>query len=154
MVVEKTKSVVDWVRQEEPEGCYIAALAMVTGKSYWEVRSQITEFKAMGLLLAEGDQYLVDNGFAVARKYKWVMYTNSKRDIWPPEPWADVHLCFVRPTKQIAEGHCIVLLGDGCVLDPAIPEPRRLTDYYSVHNVTGVTRINNEQSVRELSNQQ
>lgn len=132
---------INWIQQQDSRGCVIAALAMITGKTYEEVRDDITVFIGSGLTSFEADQYLVEHGFAVARKYKHILYNKSDREIWPPEPWMDMHLCFVWPQKTGRGCHAVVMLKDGTVLDPDTSETKRLNDYYKVDNVTGVVKV-------------
>jgi hypothetical protein len=119
------------VRQEDMNGCGIACLAMVTGKTYQQVNADLT-CRIGGITDWTLWTYLADNGYASAWKYPVCLYTNQPRDIWPPALWADVHIA------QVQNGtHFVVVLRDGEVLDPAIATPRRYEDY-DVSNIGAV----------------
>ena len=126
------------VQQEEVYGCGIACLAMVTSKTYQEVCSW---FKAdrfqTGLTWWDIDGYLAEHGLAVARRWPTTQNENEplEREVWPLEPWADLHICQVRTP---AMAHFVVMLANGTCLDPATPEPKKLSDYESVDNITAV----------------
>jgi hypothetical protein len=127
------------VRQEDKYGCAVASLAMVTGKSYAEVRAAFShDFTKEGVVFFAWEEYLTHSGYAVARKMQYDALKKSTREPWPAEPFAGVHICEVLTD---AGGHVVVMLRDGTVLDPATDEPRRLADYKSVNFVTGVYKV-------------
>lgn len=97
-----------------------------------------------------GADFLYRHGFAYQRIWKhhpgpvvkaeqnWEeIYAERGRKPWPPEPWALAHLC----TVETSQYHCVVMLRDGTVLDPATSDPKRLSDYKSVAQVWGLYDI-------------
>lgn len=125
---------IHWVPQEDTNGCAVAALAMVTGKSYREVRDYFgIDFAERGTHVGGIEQYLTDHGYAWARLCHYD-HLSVERTPWPPEPFGDVHICQVVGSAS----HTVVMLGDGTVLDPLTPEPKRLSDYQAVHYVAAV----------------
>lgn len=140
---------VRWVRQEEPHGCGLAALAMLTGQTYAATRADFVAclrleaevadglFERHGHSFFEWDMYLTERGYAVARKFLWLR--KWKRAPWPCEPFGRVHLCEVQHSLQHC-GHMVVMLADGTVLDPATAEPKRLADYWRVNSVAAVVK--------------
>jgi hypothetical protein len=56
-------------------------------------------------------------GFAYQTRYHHLARLCRDRDVWPCEPWADLHFCEVINTRASGQ-HAIVLLRDGRVLDP------------------------------------
>ena len=129
------------VRQKEANGCIVAALAMLTGKSYDEVRadhifSGLAE-EAKGCSFREVEEYLFRHGLAWQEVYRCGPPGNTMKSVWPPEPWADAHICEV----QTGQAHAVVLLRDGTVLDPLHDEPKRLTDYAQVYSVRAVYSV-------------
>jgi hypothetical protein len=138
---------VRWVQQEDSHGCGIAALAMLIGATYQDVKVDVLPaFDEHGISHFECDTYLAEHGYAVARKYLTITHARQERSVWPPEPFGDVHLCQVTVRGAIGTAHFVVLLGNGTVLDPLTPEPRRLSDYAYVHNVAAVVPIEAAQS--------
>lgn len=79
---------VPFVYQTENSGCCIATVAMI-----------------------------VQIGYAVRRRYRHDARLKRFRDVWPCAPWADLHWCEVRNTRDSGQ-HAVVLLRDGRVLDP------------------------------------
>lgn len=135
-----------WVGQLDSNGCGIACLAMIVGKSYEEVRSEVRYYDGSGLHDHIIDSYLADNGFAVARKHEvchWAQekYGRKRREKWPPEPFADVHLVMVESCMEPYRTHYLVMLRDGTTLDPLV-DPSQFgvhgLTYPRVLSVTGV----------------
>jgi len=128
-----------WVKQEDDWGCTIAAYAMILGRTYASVRDDFAVYIARkegwrGVCsLFDGDQYLTSQGFAVARIFRY--WRGEIREEWPPQPFGDIHLCDVIVSEGSSGSHSVVMLRDGSVLDPLMPEPRRLTDYHKVQHV-------------------
>lgn len=137
------------VRQEHTYGCVLAALAMLSGRTYAEVLAEypwVVEKEGCDLDTVSFD-FLWRHGFAWQQVYPSRPEINRDpsgpmserrarygRTPWPPQPWAPAHLCQVKTSMT----HAVVLLPDGSVLDPLDPAPRSLLDYEAVHNVRGV----------------
>lgn len=152
---EAGERVIQWVRQEHTNGCVIASLAMISGKTYREVHDDLApqlgnfvdvegksewrrgvDFNKDGMaIMFDGWGWLADNGFAIQQRYKF--HYNIERPQWPLDPWADVHLCSVVTTQS----HAVVLLRDGRVLDPLTPEPKKLSDYSKVESMMAVYKV-------------
>lgn len=127
-----------WVGQEEPNGCVCAALAMVAGVSYSAAR-------AMFPFGATPDGYYPSTTVhMMLRRKGWkVEYRTPRKPDggeWPPSPFAPVHMATVLVRQGGACWHSVVMRNDGAVLDPLTPELRRLTDYFEVQAVVGLTR--------------
>lgn len=137
-----------YVKQEHMKGCMVATMAMILGKSYQETLALFpcSPDDNNGFSSFVGDTLLVEEGYAVARKYKTrTGYNNQKRAIWPPEPWCDIHWCEV---MTAAGGHAIVMLGDGIIMDPWDPSRKSLRDpaYQQVNFVAGVVKLPSKDS--------
>jgi hypothetical protein len=130
------------VQQEHKHGCAVAAMAMVTGKSYAEVFSAFDpehyDFERHGLSHFPIADYLAGEGYALRKFTRCDQRLNVTREPWPVEPFTDVHICEVVNSVMC---HMVVMLGDGTVLDPAVEGPRRLSDYLAVHYVAGVYKV-------------
>jgi hypothetical protein len=131
------------VRQEDASGCMVACLAMVTGRSYAEIRQYFVEHgrtfeggDGAGITEFDAEFYLADLGFAIARKYRW-RWANVQRSEWPTPPFAPVHILGVRGSGA----HGVVLLPDRTVLDLFIDSPRTLADYPEIAYMIGVFAV-------------
>jgi hypothetical protein len=135
------------VLQKQARGCGLAVLSIVTGHDYDTISAYLPsgDYNEHGLYLRGVDDYLVDHGFAIARKFRYrgffVDGRSSPRESWPPEPWADVHLCEVEVYEKAPCYHFVVLLRNGTVLDPLTTTTKKLSDYYAVHNVAAVYNL-------------
>lgn len=138
-----------YVPQEHPYGCQIAVAAMLLGVDYSQALaaydfSDPDYYKARGLTRTWLEMMLADRGFAIrvlwrSRGIRTDRAAPKKyREPWPPAPFTNLHWCEVEPSPG-ALGHCVLMLRDGSVLDPAAgPAPRSLADYHAVLSVTGV----------------
>ena len=135
------------IQQKHSRGCGIAALAMLTGKSYEEVASYFDriDFDKQGVHLRAMDDYRVDHGYAIARKYMWLGYFIESRaplrSPWPPVPFSDVHLCEVEVNENAPMYHFVVMLRDGSIVDPLFEDKKNLGDYFRVMNVAGIVPV-------------
>jgi hypothetical protein len=136
---------VKWVGQQHKNGCMAAVAAMILGLDYDAGVNVLTDNPAILETSAFGyftlESQLADRGYAIGRKYAMTQPGNKPRAIWPPEPWADVHWCEVMAGAASGYAHAVVMLGDGTILDPMSPEPRRLSDYEKVNFVAAVVKV-------------
>lgn len=126
---------VQWVGQEEQWGCGCAAVAMLTGRTYQQIKEHVERDQDQdGMHSGAWEEVLAEHGYAVAKIYRVSAYPwqNCERDVWPPPPWADLHLAEVVVSGGSRGSHMVVMLADGTVLDPLTPEPRRLANYSAV----------------------
>jgi hypothetical protein len=133
------------VQQEHASGCGPACLAMILGISYAEACAKIESSPAHGSFRKDWDtdgtnhlaldHVLQQHGFWRQRTYQaW-----EARGNWPPEPWAEVHLCQVG--QPSGNAHFVVMRGDGTVLDPLRDGPLHgLGIYPEVLNVAGLLK--------------
>jgi hypothetical protein len=128
------------VQQEQRCGCTVAAVAMVVGKTYRDVLAYTTrDFDNDGAQLEDWFDYLFDHGFCFHRVYRvtHLQGTNKPREVWPPLPFAPLHLCSVMADKG---SHAVVMLDDGSVLDPAREGRYTLSGYAATSLVLGLFR--------------
>lgn len=139
---------IEWVRQEDSYGCVVATCAMLTGRTYREMKDFFVERSGdpdiglsskNGLTHYNAEFALHEAGYWAQLKYRWYL-NNQERPAWPPEPWAPVHYCQVVVRGGSGAGHAVVMLADGTVLDPVAPEPHRLEDYEKVSLVIGLVQ--------------
>lgn len=130
-----------WVRQEDPEGCGLAVLAMLTGRTYVEVRSDMIafyreawdraiDFGKRGLIYMDLDRVLGAHGFYYRHLYK--TWATS----WPPEPFANLHYASV--TQPSGRSHFVAVDADGTVLDPLREGRFSLADWPEVGQLVGL----------------
>lgn len=123
------------IPQREAHDCQVAVCAMVLGITYEAARAQYPADLGKGITELHLDNVLVENGWAVARKYHGNCASGRKRDPWPPEPWGDLHVAHVENRAGV---HAVLMMGDGTVIDPAREAPQRLADYGRVWWVAAV----------------
>lgn len=136
-----------FVRQEDPRGCLVACVAMVTGHSYQSAREWFANIGKTfagpdgGLLDIDVMAYLGTYGYAYDRRYRW-WGANRPRENWT-KPFAPAHIVAVASNGA----HAVVMTREGFVFDPAddhasrvaagLP-PKTLADYSNVEYVLGV----------------
>jgi hypothetical protein len=131
------------IMQSHSRGCGPAALAMLMERSYESVCDDFgVDFEEQGLYLTNLDEYLVENGFSIARKYFWIgVLTGSgraKRDIWPVPPSGRPELCEVKVYESSPIMHFVVRRPDGIILDPLLGKRQSLDEYFQVLNIAAV----------------
>ena len=145
---------IQWVGQEDANGCGIAAAAMIVRCTYREAREAICPGwdGAMPPGSYAIDQFLCHRGYEVIRLRDHYFPTRligifgGLVEDWPPAPFAALHLCSVVPSlDHWNESHAVVMLADGSVLDPNSPVPRRLNDYPHVTLVAEVRKVAHEE---------
>lgn len=131
----------DWIGQEDSLGCLGATLAMVLGISYQEAVQKfggIPPRDGHTYYCDQWDQILIDEGWSIARKWKYTQPGNRERAIWPPEPWADLHECEVDTGMM---SHSVLMLGNGTIIDPLTREPKKLSDYVRVLSIAALFKL-------------
>ena len=138
-----------WVGQEDAWGCGFAALAMLLGRTYEDMKGDLQE-RALshGIDFNDMDERLIDAGYALQRRYQ-IRYTEGHgadrhkvfNEPWPPKPWAPLHYANVIVSPASPGAHYVVFDMSGHVYDPLTPDRKRLTDYHRVQNVTGIWRV-------------
>jgi hypothetical protein len=134
------------VRQEHPNGCGIACVAMLTGQTYTQARGLFGgEETERGMTHYDWFEALARCGYAAQflfqREQK--IGRTPPREVWPLPPWAPAHI--------VQTGnHYVVMLSDGTILDPAVSSaPRRITDYPAdrIYSMSGIFPVNSRPSL-------
>lgn len=131
------------VIQCDSKGCGIAAVAIVAEKPYKEVRQYIhldRDFTQDGMYDTELEGLLEVFGFSYQSRYKHLARLGTPREVWPPAPFADSHICQVRNLPDKAY-HYVVMQKDGRVLDPWWGVVQGLHRYPEVLQVHGLWKI-------------
>ena len=106
-----------WIRQEDPNGCVVASMAMVLGITYKQAR-KLGEpaFGRDRLTTYSMEEILSNFGWATMRRWRCNPVTNKFREAWPLAPFAPIHICSI----QMSNGHhSVVMDKDGRIYDPA-----------------------------------
>lgn len=123
------------IRQREANDCGIAVCAMIAGLPYEVAREDFPQYDgSRGLGTVEVETYLSRLGYFWKRTYV-PLYEGGP---WPPEPFAPIHVAFVG--QPSGNGHIVVMLEDGTVLDPLSDKPKRLADWEVTTCVIGFLR--------------
>jgi hypothetical protein len=155
---QQTEQTIDyrWVGQQSGKDCGVAALAVVTGHSYAQVRSFYPYVETSGISLEECAAYLRLFGYCIDSRRDASAQRRSAEP-WPPAPFAPVHLCIVTIRAKTSTRHWVVMLAEGAVLDSHHPKPGQLSDYHEVHLVVGIVpdcsaraSLNEADKLREL----
>ena len=144
---------INYVESDEENGCVIACLAMITGKSFQEVKQGMREFwKNEGMDEGTNDQafeaYLAARGYAIQHFSHDYIPEDKLLEPWPPAPWAPVHCLDV-----YADGpHAIVMLHDGTIYDPNDTGMKSIDQYHRVYAVQGIWKVSelNQFDITEL----
>lgn len=134
-VAEKTEC--RWVGQQSGKDCGVAALAMITGRSYTQVRSFFPYVETDGTSFEECAAYLYLVGYSVHPQEETSAHLRGAETL-SPAPFAQVHLCNVTIREDSPTRHWVVMLADGAVLDSHRSEPGQLSNYFQVHRVFGI----------------
>src|SRR5687768_6825776 len=95
-----------WIPQVDSHGCCIATLAMITNQTYEAVKDGFSSFDNTGVGEHRLYAYLAEHGYATAVKYPTYSPNEARREVWPPEPFADVHI--VQVITKANTPHCVV----------------------------------------------
>ena len=130
------------VSQEDAQGCGLAVLAMITGRTYAEVKAEVEswehdpmqgpkDWSQTGVTHYTLDRFLAGQGYFVQRRF----------DGWPElpkEPFAPIHYASVQQPSN--RGHFVVVLENGDVLDPLREGTFRLADWEKVNQLVGCVK--------------
>jgi hypothetical protein len=133
------------VRQEDANGCMIACLAMVAGLTYAAARAlfhpwYFEQAAFNGFPLCDIESVLGELGYASIVRHEHCHFAACDRAAWPPDPWADRHICSVVPASGRGT-HGVVLRGDGAVLDPWAGPVASLSAYPRCYTVASIHRV-------------
>jgi hypothetical protein len=126
------------VKQQHPEGCLVACLAMVAGRTYAEVDSMFVRdrYEDGGLNDYQVFDFLAEEGFFWCHVHRYSHLGPSKvREQWPLPLTTDLTICRVDAGRGGPLSHGIVVTRDGQAFDPALGV-RRFEDYTAVGAMT------------------
>lgn len=129
-----------WIRQEDQNGCVVAAIAMIVGRPYAEIKAELRpkDLSTEAYTTFDAESYLYEHGYSLLKKWKHVCFKEHDRETWPVAPFALLHYVQV-VNGPTGKAHDVVMLANGDVLDPwADAAPKKLTDYYQVNEIIGV----------------
>jgi hypothetical protein len=133
------------VFQEHDYGCGIASLAMVSGDAYGDVHAwllaNVKNTQSAAWLTERGIHHGIVEFYLAQHGFVWrTVYEGWGLDVWPPAPFAPIHVCsVVQPSRN---QHFVVMLDDGRVLDPLDGTlGLALMNWPKVNNVVGIWRL-------------
>ena len=129
-----------WVKQEDQNGCVVAAIAMIAGKSYAEIKAELRpkDLSTDAYTSFDAESYLYEQGYSLQKKWKHVCYRGVDRKAWPVLPFAPIHYVQV-VNNPTGKAHAVVMLYNGDVLDPWTDErAKKLSDYLEVNEIIGI----------------
>jgi hypothetical protein len=133
---------IKYVRTGEENGCVIACLAMITGKTFKQVIAEMRPYwDNEGMFEGTDDdawmQYLAAHGYA----YNYISddYTPQDRLLknWPVAPFAPIHICFVHASGP----HAVIMSSTGEIFDPNDNKIKSLTEYHRVYRIVGIWKV-------------
>lgn len=132
-------SAIRWVRQEDPSGCGVAVLAMLTGSTYVEVAAAYPhlDFRTDTLEPTDLHRFLWKRGYFL-RDVRSA--ADAPDGVWPPRPFAPLHYLNVEALSGNS-GHWIVMDADGRLFDPldSAYGSRDISEVSVVYEAVGVT---------------
>lgn len=135
-----TGSPINRVQQKDRFGCVVACIAMITGRSYEEIKAMFPnkDFSKSGIAIDfEGNSYLNEHGYLTRIIFPTIGYNQQKRFAWI-RPFAPVHI--VRVISESGNSHAVVMDMYGDITDPFKEGVFALSDY-DVKDITGIWKI-------------
>jgi hypothetical protein len=123
------------VLQTDQSGCAAACLAIILDSTYEAAKERFPkkDFTRRGTTVISIDRQLVRAGFSIERRFQ------ERGEYWPPEPWAEAHLCLVHPVEnERGCNHWVVMDRTGKVFDPCRKRLCKLSTYGRVLHVAAV----------------
>jgi hypothetical protein len=95
---------------------------------------------------SELDELLAEHGWAMQRLWKARKFDGEIKEVWPPKPWARMHIASVYQTEvdyDREDGHYVYMDRRGIVYDPADPKhiKCKLDRYFNVEWVAAVIKV-------------
>ena len=147
----------EWVKQEDAQGCAIAVAAMMCGLAYQEAKAHFLKRQTdAGKRCIGGYEF---HEFLKGRGWDYVFYAcryrtysslgKSQTQTWPPsrerlfeEEGLDLVSCHVMPAPGSDLAHAVLMLPDGRIMDPERSDPVASLDFYpETLYVTGWKKI-------------
>ena len=127
------------IRQRHENGCSIACISMVTGKTYDEIDADFsTDFNQNGLMLDKTIEYLGAHNYSLIHKY---ITQYGHKDFGKDEmlnPFAPKHIVRVQPKADSDYGHVMVMDADGQLFCPDGQTDEEARNSYIVTDVIGI----------------
>ncbi len=123
----------------QPNGCAPACIAMILGWEYDEVIKYFQQdFDEDGITHDVAIDFIADQGYsAITKSSAGYTHRNFLRDELL-KPFAPIHFVSVKPWGDSTNGHAIVMLEDGSILDPYdSKKPMTIEQVYRIKEITG-----------------
>lgn len=147
------KLVIPFIEQVLKSGCGLSIGGMVIGTedpemTYARMVALAPNWchEKCGAEDLELDELLAEHGWALQRKWQSRKFDGQIKAVWPPKPWARLHIVSVYQTEPDyirGDGHYVVMDGKGIVFDPADPKhvKCKLDRYHDVEWVAAVFKV-------------
>lgn len=114
----------------------VAAIAMVTGRSYRDIRELCAPAYNQGIHWVIAQDVLAHLGYATMPRYEYRPRLKDYR-AWPCEPFAPAHIAVLEATQG---AHAVAMDASGHVYDPFNRERTTLKhpDYRKIHHIDGI----------------
>jgi len=133
------------IKQEDVQGCGIACLAMVTGKTYQEVLNDfMNDFEQQGMSLEGIMEYLKDFGYLTLYKSALHYQHNPRLKKDMIKPFADMHIVRILQFFDAEQGHLVVMDNRGKFLCPGGMSDKQVREAYAITDVVGVYSLDFE----------
>lgn len=127
------------VRQEDPAGCAVAAIAMALGLGYEAVRKDfLNSFDEDGISSSEIIDYLRDHGCSVLAKTKAaIQHVDFAKDDML-KPFANDHIVIIKTRFDATSNHAVYMDKEGKIHCPDGMTDQEVRDSYIVGEVFGI----------------
>lgn len=127
-----------FIKQEEENGCAIACIAMILGKTYADVvKSFLNDFNKQGMEIGHAISYLSENGVDVIRRGHQGYTTREANNLRMIKPFADIHYISFQQFCDSATNHAVVMLGNGKLICPTKKYKIEEVSIYQIDDVLG-----------------
>jgi hypothetical protein len=136
-------------KQVDTYGCVVACGAMLTGKTYEQVKQDLREVLHGGVNDDAVLPYLYHEGFFARKVTRFNLITQDVVE-WPPKPFAPVHWCRVLTKLDNTAAHAVLMDNEGIIYDPLLDGPayNGFADYARVYWVAGLWKADWENANR------
>lgn len=131
---------INYIKQKHDNGCGIACISMITGKSYDEVYDHFSvdlSDSKKGIPPYLIAKYIAESGFDCIQKISKgcdkISVMNDR--LWVP--FADIHLVIVDRAIDVKFSHAIVMSNTGKLFNPWDIKLNDKSKYYSVETIYG-----------------
>lgn len=125
-----------YVKQEDKFGCTVACMAMILDKTYQDIAYNFPAVnEKQGLCSMHYESFLFEHGYICYTLYPTIGWSQKKRENWPVEPFAPIHIVSV--ITNVNTSHAVIMDEVGRVYDPYKEGVFSLNDFSKINSITG-----------------